>query len=176
MINPATGKRDGEQFSPLKDYNQFAEDVGFWVNKKLEIHQPFQLAGSDLIKKNKDLPIHKFVNPWTIQTPKGYSCLFVPPLNNRDDRFEILSGIVDTDLHKIPVNLPFIINSDKYPELDTIIEKGTPIAQVIPFKRDNWKMSIEKQKRKGYILELVKFLTSFIDRYKNNIWQKKKWN
>ena len=36
--------------------------------------------------------------------------------------------------------------------------------------------SIEKQKDKSYSSEIIKFFTSLIDRYKNNVWQKKKWN
>lgn len=176
VINPETGFRDGEQVSALKDFQPNVSEVKLNINQKLEIHQPFQMAGSPLLEKNKNLPIHKFVNPWTIQTPKGYSCLFIAPLNNRDDRFEVLSGIVDTDIHRLPVNFPFIINTDKYPALNTVIKKGTPIVQVIPFKRDSWVMSIEKQKDKSYSSEIIKFFTSLIDRYKNNVWQKKKWN
>ena len=82
---------------------------------------------------------------------------------------------MDTDIHRLPVNFPFIINTDKYPALNTVIKKGTPMIQVIPFKRDSWVMSIEKQKDKSYSSEIIKFFTSLIDRYKNNVWQKKKW-
>ena len=54
-----------------------------------------------------------FVSPCTIKTPPGYSCLFVPPLNNTDDRFSIIPGIVDTDkLNFEVVPVPF---RDAYP-------------------------------------------------------------
>jgi len=176
VINPKTGQKDGEQESSLADHLPSLSAVGLAVNQKPECHPTFQVAGSPMLEKNQNLPIHKFINPWTIRTPKGYSCLFVPPLNNRDDRFEAISGIVDTDIHKLPVNFPFVVNSDKYPVLETIIKKGTPIVQVIPFKRDSWIMSVEKQTFKSYNSEIVKFFTTLIDRYKNNVWQKKKWN
>ena len=79
------------------------------------------------------------LNPWKIKTPKGYSCLFVPPLNNSDDRFSIIPGIVDTDTFPSEINFPIIINGDKYPVLETTIKKGTPYVQIIPFKRDSGK-------------------------------------
>jgi hypothetical protein len=83
-----------------------------------------QLEGSPLIEKNKNLPFHKIINPWKIKTPKGYSCLFVPPLNNSDDRFSIIPGIVDTDTFPNEINFPIVINGDKYPTLETTIKKG----------------------------------------------------
>ena len=55
-------------------------------------------------------------------------------MNNADDRFSIIPGIVDTDTFNQEVNFPFVINGDKYSSLDTIIKKGTPCVQIIPFK------------------------------------------
>lgn len=77
--------------------------------------------------KNKNLPFHKIKNPWTIITPPGYSCLFVSPLNNSDDRFTILPGIVDTDKYTLEVNFPFVVNGDKYPTLKTLLKKVLPM-------------------------------------------------
>jgi hypothetical protein len=67
------------------------------------------------LKKIKNLSFYKIINPWKIKTPKGYSCLFVSPLNNSDDRFSIISGIVDTDTFPNEINFPIIINGDKIP-------------------------------------------------------------
>ena len=41
----------------------------------------------------------KFHNKWLIKTPPGYSCLFIKPMNRIEERFEIISGIVDTDTY-----------------------------------------------------------------------------
>jgi hypothetical protein len=118
------------------------------LNKGLDIHAKEQLQGSSLVERNKNLPFYKILNPWIIKTPKGYSCLFVPPLNNSDDRFSIIPAIVDTDTFPIEINFPIIINGDKYPILETIIKKGTPYVQIIPFKRDNWKMVLKPKSQK----------------------------
>ena len=152
----------------------FSEQIN--LNYRESFHDPKQLEGSDLIKKNKNLPVHKIQNPWTIKTPSGYSCLFVPPLNNSDDRFSIIPGIVDTDNYPMQINFPIIINGDKYPVLETIIQKGTPYAQVIPFKRDSWKMSLKPQSKKEVIASSLWYGLNIINVYKRKWWSKKSWN
>jgi hypothetical protein len=67
--------------------------------------------------------------------PKGYSALVSHPLNRFDLPFTTLSGIIDADSPIGGGNIPFFIRND----FEGLIPKGTPIAQVIPFKRDNWK-------------------------------------
>jgi len=140
-----------------------------------DIHSTGQLAGSPFVEKNKNLPFYKILNPWHIKTPPGYSCLFLPPMNNADDRFSIIPGIVDTDTFNQEVNFPFVINGDKYSSLDTIIKKGTPCVQIIPFKRDNWKMKIKKLKTNDLVPKKSFFRLNFFNVYKNKFWKKKSW-
>jgi uncharacterized protein DUF6065 len=78
-------------------------------------------------------PTMKFHNYWTIRTPPGWSCLFVPPLNRPNGVFEVLSGFVDTDTYVAPVNFPFVALADDGVHT---LQKGTPLVQVIPFPRD----------------------------------------
>jgi hypothetical protein len=84
---------------------------------------------------------------------------------HRDLPFTILPGVVDTDRYTAPVNFPFLIND---PNFEGLIPAGTPIAQVIPFKREPWEMSIGKEKdliEQNQVLNLLH--TKFFDRYKN---------
>ena len=146
------------------------------VNKhNPEIHNTDQLGKCPYVHTNKDLPIHKILNPWVIKTPPGYSCLFVPPLNNPDDRFSIIPGIVDTDSFPTEINFPIVINGDKYPVLETVIEMGTPYVQIIPFKREAWKMEFKERSYRDIIKE--KFFLNFkiLHSYKNRFWNKKQW-
>ncbi len=76
----------------------------------------------------------------------------------------------------MPVNFPIIINGDRYPNLETVIKRGTPYAQVIPFKRDNWKMILSEGRRKNYFFSTLKICRQFINNYKDAFWVKKKWN
>jgi hypothetical protein len=175
IINNKTGLRDGGQLSSVGALEKDVEDYNIGLNTKVDFHKTFQLEGSPLLEKNKNLPLHKILNPWTIKTPSGYSCLFTPPFNNKDDRFEILVGIVDTDTYNLPVNFPIVINGDKYNELNTVIKKGTVIAQVIPFKRDNWKMEIKKLKNKEIKINRISLFSQFINGYRDRFWSKKTW-
>jgi len=81
-------------------------------------------------------PVLKFNNPWKINTKKGYSCLFVSPINSGNKYFECFSGVVDTDNYHNIINFPFrILNPNNEQEFEFYIKRGEPIIQVIPFKR-----------------------------------------
>ncbi len=125
--------------------------------------------------KNKGYSFLKILNPWKIKTPKGYSCLFLPPLNNSDDRFSIIPGIVDTDTFPTEINFPIILNGDKYEKMDTVIKEGTPYVQVIPFKRESWKMKIISEKDNELIKSRPSGVRGVWHSYKDAFWKKKSW-
>lgn len=96
-------------------------------------------AGYQLVNyRDLDLPngAPKLRNPWGIKTPKGYSCLFIPPTHRPACGIRILEGYVDTDSYTNAVQFPFLVDEG----FEGTIPAGTPIAQVIPFKRDNFRM------------------------------------
>lgn len=140
-----------------------------------QMHPTEQLKGSPLLEKNMNQPLHKILNPWIIKTPPGYSCLFVPPINNSDDRFSVIPAIVDTDNHKLEINFPIIINGDKYKSLKTTIERGTPYVQVIPFKRQAWKMKIKPSDPQEKEEDVFFYRKKILHTYKKFIWSKKDW-
>jgi hypothetical protein len=117
---------------------------------------------------NSDIP--KFINHWAIKTAPGYSVLFTQPLH-REAPFTILAGIVDTDTYNAPVNFPFVLNDSKF---EGLIPAGTPIAQVIPFKREAWQMQLDDNIEKTQTVNRL-LSTKIWDRYKNMFWQKKEY-
>jgi hypothetical protein len=165
--------KDSFQTFGLHDQTQILNAKFINLNSGFDNHPIKQLEGSPLIEKNKNLPFYKIVNPWKIKTPKGYSCLFVPPLNNADDRFSIIPGIVDTDTFPNEINFPIVINGDKYPQLKTILKKGTPYVQIIPFKRDNWKLKLSSKKQIDILKEKIKYDLTIYEKYKKKFWKKK---
>jgi len=175
--NEIEGKKikDSFQTYALHDQEVILKAKYVNLNSGLDSHTLKQVEGSPFIEKNKNLPFYKILNPWKIVTPKGYSCLFVPPLNNSDDRFSIISAIVDTDTFPNEINFPIVINGDKYPVLETTFKKGTPYVQVIPFKRDNWKMSIKSRSQKAIQNSRIFYGLKVINVYKNKYWSKKIW-
>jgi|TARA_R110000824_G_scaffold358530_1_gene546062 hypothetical protein len=86
------------------------------------------------------LPSFKLNSPWILKTPKGYSTLFIAPLNNRDIMFEAISGVIHTDVFTTYINIPFIWTGP--PDFKGVIKKGTPLVQMIPFKRDAFEHEI----------------------------------
>lgn len=153
-------------FVSIKDGDQWFE----WSDFGLISFHPVAQAPNHPDKKPFSYP--KWNNPWSITTPKGYSTLFVQPFH-RESVFTILPGIVDTDQYTPPVNFPFVIND---PTFEGLIPKGTPIAQVIPIKRDSWNMQLGKQKDLESQSRVTKKLQSkFFDRYKSMFWTKKEY-
>ncbi|MCW5717211.1 MAG: hypothetical protein KIS68_05205 [Bauldia sp.] len=99
-------------------------------------HGAHQVAGHPAAPS----PPCKFHNYWSIRTPRGWSCLFLPPLNRADPVLEPVAGIVDTDTYVAPIHFPFFARAaDGLYE----IEKGTPLVQVIPFRRDTTALPFE---------------------------------
>jgi hypothetical protein len=167
--------KDSFQTFGLNEVSQLLNAKNVNLNSGVDTHSLKQVQGSPFIEKNKNLPFYKILNPWKIKTPKGYSCLFVPPLNNFDDRFSIIPGIVDTDTFPNEINFPIVINGDKYPVLETTIKKGTPYVQIIPFKRDNWKMTFKSTKQKEIQNSKLFYGLKILNIYKEKYWNKKSW-
>lgn len=92
-------------------------------------HGAHQVAGNP----KEPRPPCKFHNYWSVRTPPGWSCLFLPPLNRPPQPFECVAGIVDTDTYAAHVHFPFFATA---PDGLYVIEKGTPLVQVIPFRRE----------------------------------------
>lgn len=115
------------------------------------------------------------INPmWSIRTSPGYSSLFTAPMHQPSTPFIIVPGVIDTDSYMSEGFLSFKIENT----FNGIIEKGTPIAQVIPFKRESWssktidyKDSKEIQKKQRMLIR-----SKFFNYYKNNFWHKKEWH
>lgn len=142
-----------------------------WVAfNAIEFHPISQTTGHPASKDGLDSP--KWMNPWAVKTPKGYSTLFMSPAH-QDLPFVILPGIVDTDTYTHTVNFPFKLID---PAWEGMIPAGTPIAQVIPIKREKWKMELGSEKEIKEINAIdMKFNTVFFDRYKRFWWNKKEY-
>ena len=82
----------------------------------------------------------KFVNPWRIRVPPGYSCLFYQPYYFMENRYSLFPAIVDCDTFDDIVSFPGYIRSEE----SFFINPGDPVMVVFPFKRDEWEHSIVK--------------------------------
>lgn len=139
-----------------------------------EIQYPNQVTGwPDLKNKNQGGVIHKIMNPWVIKTPPGYSCLLLPVLNNNPEKFEAVPGIVDTDTYNQEINFPILLSGFEKPPIDFIIKRGTPYVQIIPFKRESWRMKIKKINPDKSLWRTFLYHTKLFNIYKTFYWKKK---
>ncbi len=112
--------------------------------------------------------------PWVPKTKRGYSVLITHPLNRFDLPFLTMSGVIDSDnFHHAPFpNLPFFVDKN----FSGVIPEGTPICQIIPFKRDDWESSkLKKFNQSEWSKKRGIALKNFHSVYKNNFWIKKKY-
>jgi hypothetical protein len=133
-----------------------------WSGEQLQLnyHTDGKIISSHPIAQLGDMPFSpeflkfafKWNNPYIVKTPPGYSCIFTNAINQPHLPFLPLTGIVDTDTYFQPVLFPFIMKNN----FKGIIPKGTPVIQIIPFKRDDWEMEIVDQ----VPMELINSLNS----------------
>lgn len=111
--------------------------------------------------------------PVCLKVPEGYSYLLTHPINRFDLPFITMSGIIDGN-YALPShgNITFMIRKD----FQGLIPQGTPIAQLIPYRHEEWN-SIKNQnlieegetnrRASGSILQ---------GWYKKVVWKRKKYN
>ena len=99
----------------------------------VEQHHPGQV-GYPNPPFDRRLPL-KWINPWRLKVPDGYSVLFTHPLNHFELPFQCFSGLVDCDRFAAAVNFPFVWTGGA---ADVTLPRGTPLIQVIPIRRDTF--------------------------------------
>lgn len=112
---------------------------------------------------------------WGIELPEGYSALVVQPLNRYDLPFLTVNGIIDSDRYPSPGLTPFFLKEG----FSGLVPKGTPFAQIIPIKREDWKSEMiyysdeEIFDRHKKVAE--KYRVKFGGIYKRKTWIKKNY-
>jgi hypothetical protein len=104
--------------------------------------------------------------------PKDYSILLTHPLNRHDLPFTTLSGIIDGGvILESHGNYPFYLKED----FEGIIKQGTPVAQIIPFRQENWKSTETEGLAKLGDQHSLASTSVFRGWYKNTFWKNKKY-
>jgi len=132
-----------KNFLDIEFTQEMSEEKGeeVYIFHNTRLGQPFvdkhvrqQFPG---ISKHKE--VMKITGVWGIKTPPGYSSLIYQPFYDLEYRWQFLPAIVDTDSYTNPVSLPFIFQDIKPGHTENyIMEAGTPLVCVFPFKRDEW--------------------------------------
>lgn len=113
---------------------------------------------------------------WAVVVPKGYSVLYSHPFNRYDLPFLMTNGIIDNDKVDLPGSMPFFVLDG----FEGTISKGTPYAQIFPFKRENWISEVvlenEISLRSKFMKNLEIYRKPNGGIYKNKIWEKRTYS
>jgi hypothetical protein len=145
-----------------------------WGFKKdlIDSHSPDQIGGDSF--PLDDWSIYKFLNYWSIKAPDGYSAIITSPMNRQNQLFQTFSGVVDVDQYFNTINAPFLWTGGEW---RGVLDVGTPLVQVIPFKRDsmitdaNVRSMTEKEKMDQETTQTK--ITSHSSVYRDEMWVSK---
>jgi hypothetical protein len=116
--------------------------------------------------------VFKYQNTWIPRTPPGYSVLITQPFGYRDLPFCAIPAIVDSDKSQLEIIPPMWVREN----FEGIVEAGTPLFQIIPFKRSDWKAEFDYYKNQEYEkIEDKNFNKHLISHYIRNVWSKKSY-
>lgn len=153
-----------------------------------------QIEAKVLDEKNKDflqirMPMPGFKAPmgyhevhfawwshWAVELPEGYSALYSQPFNRFELPFLTTSGIVDNDKVTLPGTMPFFVVKG----FSGILPAGTPYAQILPFKRENWTSEIDVELDHEAMFKInyensAKYRQPDGGIYQREIWERRKY-
>jgi hypothetical protein len=156
-INTKNGKSEcsiPDQFSLVRDR------IIDWHSSELISHYPvdFNIYLKDMFR---------------IKTPPGYSTLFTSPMHQGHIPIKAIEAVVDTDNFLTAGLNSFFLQKD----FEGTIKQGTPIIQVIPFKRESWDMIVDLNHDPKNIFDQRKQGDPlFPNAYRHQAWEKKNFN
>lgn len=117
-----------------------------------------------------DQVVFKYLNTWIPITPPGYSMLVISPLGYRGLPFHAIPAVVDTDKSTLELIFPMWIKTG----LTGVVEAGTPMVQLIPFKRDEWKAEFDYYEDGEHeVINETNFNKTLVNHYIKKHWSKK---
>lgn len=136
--------------------------------QSIDFHPVAQAVGHPSSGEHQAIP--KWIHPWAIRTPSGYSTLFITP-PHRPVPFRIFEAVVDTDTYNDVVAFPFMVTDG----FRGLIPAGTPMVLALPFRRDGFTHRIttddERTRRTRSLL-----FSSFVGGYRNRFWSRKRYD
>jgi hypothetical protein len=112
----------------------------------------------------------KYNNTWIPRTPAGYSVLITAPFGYRNLPFHCIPAVVDSDKSALEIVPPMWVRKN----FEGIVEKGTPMFQILPFKRESWKSEYSYYKDGEYgKIQDKNFGSTLVNNYIKNHWSKK---
>jgi hypothetical protein len=139
----------------------------------MSFHSSEQVSHYPIDKDNEIDYVIRINMVWLVSTEKGHSSLFIDPQHKDRSPLRTVSAIIDTDVFQSDGNFSFFVQKN----FKGILKMGTPLVQVVPFKRDNWESSINKKfdPISGLRYQRFKVRSMFSNGYKKFFWNKKEY-
>lgn len=112
----------------------------------------------------------KFDNGWIPVTPKGYSVLVTSPFGYRNLPFLQVPAVIDSDKSFFEISLPLWV---KFGNQE--VPKGTPLAVIVPFKREAWEAEFSIYDGDYRAYEERTYGATMFNHYKKKIWSRKEY-
>lgn len=114
-------------------YNEFGPDLKLGRSGTGSAHPPYQCEGF-LDSKSHYGGSVKLPCNWYIKTAPGWSIMILPLWYHKTlPDMEAMPGIIHSDEHHTEVNINFILKTKE----NFSVKAGTPLVQIVPFKRQN---------------------------------------
>jgi hypothetical protein len=154
------------EFSVPLTMKQFSNDM-------FAVHAPEQYDHYPIDTNKYHKQLFRIMPFWAVKTPEGYSTLFMHPLHKDHLPFLAIQGFIDTDKFITDGHLSILVEKD----FKGVIKQGTPLVQVIPFKREDWKMELVPTSESSAELtkQRFKLRSNFVHSYKNKYRSKKEF-
>lgn len=130
------------------------------MNNKMFLGSHSSVQNLDLFSHKSHLSdTIKLPCEWRIKTSKGWSIQIVPLWYFQHQPWETLPGVIHSDNHSTQVNINMILTSC---EENITVSAGTPLVQIIPYKRESVtavsRATTRKDiKREGLFLNMYEF-------------------
>lgn len=119
-----------------------SKSTGEFKNQTSPTHDKAQLMKDNFSfiindEESSNMDAFKFRVPWRVETPPGYSCLYLDPFLHQNKWFRTWQGVMDTDMFNTQTDNQQVI---VYPlvKKSFVIPKDTPIVQIVPYRREEW--------------------------------------
>jgi hypothetical protein len=110
---------------------------------------------------------------WVVKTEPGFSTLYIQPQHQELSPLSAISAVIDSDTYPSNGLLSFLVKKD----FKGYIYKGTPLLQVIPFKRQDFESEYDETRESNNLLQSTLNLVRsvFNSGYKKFLWHKKSY-
>jgi hypothetical protein len=135
------------------------------------MHDMRQISGYPINKDQYIDHIFRVNLVWLVKTSPGYSSIFINPQHREDSPLFAISAVIDTDSFASDGLFSFLVKNN----FKGFIKQGTPLVQVIPFKRTNFVSkivrSMDEVKKINKQRNIIRSV--FNSGYKKQFWKKK---